>query len=242
MVASSDFPIKLCLLSKGQIYLKEENAEDQCRTAYWGWNDSQFGEKPLVWSATFSEADPWKHENGSKINTLRQDWRSIHRRHRKCPGPSKAALLIGSHSDSRNDCRVADGAMGRSGLEIVRAQRKIRIPVCLQWMLFRQDEESRFFSSMGSRSQRATTPELDGLCDKGYSWKRLVSRIKEGSFAPMEQGRYLVISGHRQGPQLSWSGIKSGLFQASSGGVQFRPIVTMMNIRKGPTLYRLASG
>ena len=176
----------------------------------------------------------------------------------KNPGP---ALLIGSHSDSQPTGGWLDGALGVIyGLEIVRAltedtdTRQLAVDA-VSW----QDEESRFFSSMGSRSFSGQLPPgtFDGLCDKeGYPLEKALDSagLNGVPLSKMEQGRYLgYLEGHiEQGPQLELEQKKIGVVSSIVGiggtvfnfkGVQNHAGTTMMNIRKDAStaLYRLAS-
>ena len=187
----------------------------------------QFGAKPLVWSGLPFLRQIWKHEIGSKINTLRRD--SKH--------PSTASEMSWAVKKSRScvidrlpfrqsaDRGWLDGAMGVIyGLEIVRALRKIQIPVCLQWMLFRGRTKNLGFSVRWEAVLSADNflpGTLDGLCDKeGYPLEKALDSagLERGPFSKMEQGRYLgYLEGHiEQGPQLELEQKKIELFRASS--------------------------
>lgn len=178
----------------------------------------------------------------------------------RSPNPGKA-LLIGSHSDTQPTGGWLDGAMGVVyGLEIARALRENPETRHLAVdAVSLQDEESRFFGCMGSRSLCGFfTPEMeadardkdgvklaDALRDAGL---KDVPRIK------LERERYLgFLEAHiEQGPHLEQDGNRIGVVTSIVGlgglhlifeGQQNHAGTTMMSIRKDASaaLYALAN-
>ena len=226
---------------------------------------SQFGaNNPGVVRPAFSEADmearKWLKDQYTKagLDASIDGLGNVLGRSKK-KGP---AILIGSHSDSQPTGGWLDGALGVIyGLEIARTlaedpeTQELAVDA-VSW----QDEESRFFSSLGCRSFCGQLPSetLDGLCDKeGYPLEEALESagLSGVPFFKMEQGRYLgYLEGHiEQGPQLELEQKRIGIVSSIVGvggmvfnfkGVQNHAGTTMMNIRKdaAAALFKLAAG
>jgi N-carbamoyl-L-amino-acid hydrolase len=174
------------------------------------------------------------------------------------PGPG---LLIGSHSDTQPTGGWLDGALGVIyALEVVRAlsEDDATSHLCIDAVSW-QDEESRFFGCMGSRSFCGLIDDgtLDGIKDKdGIA---LADAIADAglSSAPrlsVETGRYRgFLEAHiEQGPHLEEDGDKIGVVSSIVGlrgtvftfhGQQNHAGTTMMAGRKdaAAALYALAN-
>ena len=171
------------------------------------------------------------------------------------------ALLIGSHSDSQPTGGWLDGALGVIyGLETARAfaedPKTQRFAIdAVSW----QDEESRFFSSLGSRSFCGKIPPgtLKDLRDKqgiSLDQARKEAGLLNVPMFTVEKDRYLgYLEGHiEQGPQLELEEKRIGVVSSIVGlrgsvfkftGQQNHAGTTMMNIRKDASaaLYALAN-
>ncbi len=178
----------------------------------------------------------------------------------RSPNPGKA-LLIGSHSDTQPTGGWLDGAMGVVyGLEVARALRED--PETAQLAVDAvslQDEESRFFGCMGSRSLCGFfTPEMEaGARDKDGVLLADALRdagLKDAPRIRLERERYLgFLEAHiEQGPHLEEDGNSIGVVTSivGLGGLQIRfegqqnhAGTTMMAIRKDASaaLYALAN-
>ncbi|HJL87475.1 MAG TPA: hydantoinase/carbamoylase family amidase [SAR324 cluster bacterium] len=225
---------------------------------------SQFGtNNPGVVRPAFSEADiearNWLRIQYTKagLDASIDGMGNVLGRSKKS-GP---ALLIGSHSDSQPTGGWLDGALGVIyGLEIVRslAEDPLTRGLAVDTVSW-QDEESRFFSSLGCRSFCDQLPPgtLDGLCDKeGHPLEKALESagLKDVPLFKLEQGRYLgYLEGHiEQGPQLELQQKKIGVVSSIVGvggmvfsfkGIQNHAGTTMMKIRKdaATALFKLAS-
>jgi len=171
------------------------------------------------------------------------------------------ALLIGSHSDTQPTGGWLDGALGVIyGLEVARALAADpatagRAVDAISW----QDEESRFFGCLGSRSYCGLmTAEMeDGLTDK--DGVALADALREAGLdgvprLAVEEGRYAgFLEAHiEQGPTLEDEGLKIGVVTSIVGlrgtvftftGQQNHAGTTMMARRKdaATALYALAN-
>jgi len=178
--------------------------------------------------------------------------------HSRNPGP---ALLIGSHSDTQPTGGWLDGALGVIyGLEVARALSEAPETAGLavdavSW----QDEESRFYSSLGSRSFAGKfTPEQEaGVTDKqGVPLSAALaeaglSAVPRQRLAPERYAGFL--EAHiEQGPHLEEDGNKIGIVTEIVGlrgtvftfrGQQNHAGTTMMSGRKdaATALYALAN-
>jgi len=171
------------------------------------------------------------------------------------------ALLIGSHSDTQPTGGWLDGALGVIyGLEVARALAEDPATAdyavdAISW----QDEESRFFGCLGSRSFCGLmTPDMEaGLTDK--DGVALADALKEAGLdgvdrMHIEAGRYAgFLEAHiEQGPTLEDEGLKIGVVTSIVGlrgtvftftGQQNHAGTTMMARRKdaATALYALAN-
>ena len=178
----------------------------------------------------------------------------------RSPNPGKA-LLIGSHSDTQPTGGWLDGALGVIyGLEVVRALREDPETASLAVdAVSLQDEESRFYGCMGSRSLCGQfTPEMeanardkegvllaDALAEAGLTDARRIT---------LDTGRYRgFLEAHiEQGPHLEEDNLNIGVVTSIVGlggrrlffeGQQNHAGTTMMAIRKdaATALYALAN-
>ncbi|MFP6749162.1 MAG: hydantoinase/carbamoylase family amidase [Alphaproteobacteria bacterium] len=175
------------------------------------------------------------------------------------PGP---ALLVGSHSDTQPTGGWLDGALGVIyGLEVVRAlaeddaTRHLAVDA-ISW----QDEESRFYGCMGSRSFCGDFPAAAeaGLRDKdGIA---LTDALEQAGLADTprlaaaDHGYLGFLEAHiEQGPHLEQDGRRIGIVRSIVGlggmvfdftGQQNHAGTTMMAGRKdaATALYALANG
>ena len=171
------------------------------------------------------------------------------------------ALLVGSHSDTQPTGGWLDGALGVVyGLEVVRAlseapeTRHLAVDA-----VSLQDEESRFYGCMGSRSlcgfftaeMEANAQDKDGV--------RLADALAQAGLSDvprieLDRARYLgFLEAHiEQGPHLENDGLAVGVVSTIVGlggrrfifeGVQNHAGTTMMAIRKDAStaLYALAN-
>ena len=178
----------------------------------------------------------------------------------RSPNDGKA-LLIGSHSDTQPTGGWLDGALGVAyGLEVVRAlsedpeTRHLAVDA-----VSLQDEESRFYGCMGSRSlcgfftaeMEANAQDKDGV--------RLADALAQAGLSDvprieLDRERYLgFLEAHiEQGPHLENDGLAVGVVSTIVGlggrrftfeGVQNHAGTTMMAIRKDAStaLYALAN-
>ena len=175
------------------------------------------------------------------------------------PGP---ALLVGSHSDTQPTGGWLDGALGVIyGLEVVRAlageeATKHLAVDAISW----QDEESRFYGCMGSRSFCGdfTAEAEDGLRDKdGVALADALAQAGLADTPRLGAGDrdYLgFLEAHiEQGPHLEQDGRRIGIVNSIVGlggmvftftGQQNHAGTTMMAGRKdaAAALYALANG
>lgn len=171
------------------------------------------------------------------------------------------ALLIGSHSDTQPTGGWLDGALGVIyGLEVARALAEdpetsefAVDPVSLQ------DEESRFYGCLGSRSLCGLLPDgaLDGLKDKdGVAFADAVEAAGLAGVPPirLDPDRYIgFLEAHiEQGPTLEDEGQQIGVVETIVGlrgavfeftGQQNHAGTTMMKTRRDASaaLYALAA-
>jgi len=163
---------------------------------------------------------------------------------------SGPALLLGSHADTQPTGGWLDGALGVIyGLEVVRALAEDPLTSNLAVdVVALQDEESRFFGCLGSRS-------LSGLLEGGIDSSlvdadgiRLVDAITDAGLsdtprARLEPGRYKgFLEAHiEQGPHLEAENLKIGVVTSIVGlggrrftfkGQQNHAGTTMMHLRK----------
>ena len=174
------------------------------------------------------------------------------------PGP---ALLIGSHSDTQPTGGWLDGALGVAyGLEVVRALAEDpttkNLPVdAVSW----QDEESRFYGCLGSRSFCGGFPAEaeDGLADKdGVALSDALAQAGLTGVPRLSSANhdYLgFLEAHiEQGPHLENDGLRIGIVESIVGlggmvftftGQQNHAGTTMMAGRKdaATALYALAN-
>lgn len=178
----------------------------------------------------------------------------------RSPNPGKA-LLIGSHSDTQPTGGWLDGALGVIyGLEVVRALREDPETASLAVdAVSLQDEESRFYGCMGSRSLCGQfTPEMEANArDKdGVS---LADALAEAGLTgvpriTLDTDRYRgFLEAHiEQGPHLEEDNLNIGVVTSIVGlggrrlffkGQQNHAGTTMMAIRKdaATALYALAN-
>ncbi len=172
------------------------------------------------------------------------------------------ALLVGSHSDTQPTGGWLDGALGVIyGLEVVRALSEDPDTAHLAVdAVSLQDEESRFYGCMGSRSlcgfftdeMEANAVDKDGV--------KLSDALAEAGLTDvpriqLDLGRYRgFLEAHiEQGPQLEIDDLHIGVVTTIVGlggrrftfeGQQNHAGTTMMNIRKDASaaLYALANG
>ncbi|MDP6564048.1 MAG: M20 family metallo-hydrolase [Alphaproteobacteria bacterium] len=173
------------------------------------------------------------------------------------PGPG---LLIGSHSDTQPTGGWLDGALGVIyGLEVVRAlaEDPETQHLCVDAVSW-QDEESRFFGCLGSRSFCGLMPAEveEGLRDKdGVALGEAIAEagLRDTPRLSVERERYLgFLEAHiEQGPHLEDDGQKIGVVSTIVGlrgtvftftGQQNHAGTTMMEGRKdaATALYALA--
>lgn len=171
------------------------------------------------------------------------------------------ALLIGSHSDTQPTGGWLDGALGVIyGLEVARALAEDPAtsgyavdPVSLQ------DEESRFYGCLGSRSLCGLLPDgaLDGLKDKdGVAFADAVAEagLADAPLIRLDPERYIgFLEAHiEQGPTLEDEGLQIGVVETIVGlrgtvfefsGQQNHAGTTMMKTRRDASaaLYALAA-
>ncbi len=174
--------------------------------------------------------------------------------------PGKA-LLIGSHSDTQPTGGWLDGALGVVyGLEVVRALREDPATQHLAVdAVSLQDEESRFYGCMGSRSLCGFfTPEMEADA-QDKDGVRLADALAAAGLAEeprlkLDRDRYLgFLEAHiEQGPHLEEDGLNIGVVTSIVGlggqrltfeGQQNHAGTTMMSIRKdaAAALYALAN-
>ncbi len=174
------------------------------------------------------------------------------------PGP---ALLIGSHSDTQPTGGWLDGALGVVyGLEVARAlgedpATKHLAVDPVSW----QDEESRFYGCMGSRSfcGLVSEQELQEVRDKdgvSLAEAREQAGLAQAPARRFDSERYFgFLEAHiEQGPHLEQDGLGIGVVSTIVGlrgilftfsGQQNHAGTTMMSIRKDASaaLYALAN-
>ncbi|MBT3371412.1 MAG: hydantoinase/carbamoylase family amidase [Rhodospirillaceae bacterium] len=174
------------------------------------------------------------------------------------PGP---ALLIGSHSDTQPTGGWLDGALGVAyGLEVVRAlaedpATKHLAVDAVSW----QDEESRFYGCLGSRSFCGGFPAEaeQGLTDKdGVALSDALAQAGLTDVPRLSSGEHDYmgfLEAHiEQGPHLETDGLRIGIVESIVGlggmvftftGQQNHAGTTMMAGRKdaATALYALAN-
>lgn len=174
--------------------------------------------------------------------------------------PGKA-LLIGSHSDTQPTGGWLDGALGVIyGLEVVRALREDPETRHLAVdAVSLQDEESRFYGCMGSRSLCGFfTPEMEADA-QDKDGVRLADALEAAGLSAeprlkLDRDRYLgFLEAHiEQGPHLEEDNLNIGVVTSIVGlgglrltfeGQQNHAGTTMMSIRKDASaaLYALAN-
>ena len=178
----------------------------------------------------------------------------------RSPKPGRA-LLIGSHSDTQPTGGWLDGALGVIyGLEVARALAEDPETADLavdpiSW----QDEESRFYGCLGSRSYCGLLPEgvLDGLTDKdgvAFDAALAAAGLADAPRLQAEPERYIgFLEAHiEQGPTLEDEGRQIGVVETIVGlrgwvfsfaGQQNHAGTTMMKTRRDAStaLYALAN-
>ena len=178
----------------------------------------------------------------------------------RSPKPGKA-LLIGSHSDTQPTGGWLDGALGVVyGLEVARALAEDpETRDCAVDPISWQDEESRFYGCLGSRSFCDLLPAdaLDGLKDKdGVPFDKAVADagLADAPRLKADRERYLgFLEAHiEQGPTLEDEGRQIGVVETIVGlrgweftftGQQNHAGTTMMKTRRdaAAALYWLAN-
>ncbi|MCG8547314.1 MAG: hydantoinase/carbamoylase family amidase [Alphaproteobacteria bacterium] len=178
----------------------------------------------------------------------------------RSPNPGKA-LLIGSHSDTQMTGGWLDGALGVIyGLEVARALREDPETADLAIdAVSLQDEESRFYGCLGSRSLCGLfTPEMEANA-RDKEGKPLTEALAEAGLTDvprirLDTDRYRgFLEAHiEQGPHLEEDGLNIGVVTSIVGlggrrfffkGQQNHAGTTMMAIRKdaATALYALAN-
>ncbi len=178
----------------------------------------------------------------------------------RSPNPGKA-LLIGSHSDTQPTGGWLDGALGVIyGLEVVRAlwEDPETAPLAVDAVSL-QDEESRFYGCLGSRSLCGQfTPEIEGKA-RDKDGVLLADALREAGLTDvpritLDAGRYSgFLEAHiEQGPHLEEDNLAIGVVTSIVGiggrrftfrGQQNHAGTTMMATRKdaATALYALAN-
>ena len=178
----------------------------------------------------------------------------------RSPKPGRA-LLIGSHSDTQPTGGWLDGALGVIyGLEVARALAEDPGTADfavdpISW----QDEESRFYGCLGSRSFCGLLPDgaLDGLKDKdgvAFADAQAAAGLAGAPPLRLEKDRYIgFLEAHiEQGPTLEDEGKQIGVVDTIVGlrgtvfsfeGQQNHAGTTMMKTRRDASaaLYALAA-